>query len=168
MGRRAAHRHDPRPIVGAAELDLEQSAAGCFGCLFRHDLGLGERDRVGGDERLRRRQAGELVHRPAGALGREVPERAIERVAGGARRHRLLQAAAIEPACDLAGQRRDGLGDAIDGLAIARIGHAFAAAAVVPVAELGDHDRSLRLGAPADREAAGDRPVLDAHCERDR
>ena len=104
----------------------------------------------------------------AGALGREVPERAIERVARGARRHRLLQGAAIEAACDLAGHApRSRLGDAINGLAIAGIGHAFAAAAVVPVAELGDYDRSLRLGAPADREAAGDRPMFDAHRERD-
>ena len=40
---------------------------------------------------------GELVDRPAGALGLQVPEGAVERVAGGARRHGLLQGLAVEP-----------------------------------------------------------------------
>src|SRR5215471_17800824 len=103
------------------------------------------------------------MHGLAGALGGQIPERTIESVAGSAWSHCLLQAPAIESACDLFSQRRDGCGDAVDGFAIARIGHAFAAAAVVPIAELGNHNRSLRLGAPADREAAGDRPVFNAH-----
>ena len=87
-------------VVGAAKLDFEQRAARCFGSLLGHNLGLGERDRVGGDQRLGCRQAGQLVHGFAGTLGGQVPERAIERVAGCARLHRLLQGAAIKPAGD--------------------------------------------------------------------
>ena len=120
---------------------------------------------IGGHQRPWWREPGEHVHGLAGALGRQVPERAVERVAGGAGRHRVLQAAAVEAARDLAAERRDGVGDAFDGFTIARVGHALAAAAAAAVAELGDDDGGLRLGAATDREAAGDRPVLDANGE---
>ena len=103
----------------------------------------------------------QLVHRPPGALGRKIPERAVERVARRARRHRVLQRLAIEAARDVGGLRLDRGDDALDGLAIARIGHAFAAAAMAAVGQLGDHDDRLGLGAAADREGAGDRPALD-------
>jgi hypothetical protein len=73
-------------------------------------------------ERLRLRQVGE---RNTGRrrAGREVPERAIERIAGGARRHRLLQRCAVEAVGDVAPIA------ALRALAVspARVGHAFAA-----------------------------------------
>ena len=69
-----------------AELDLEQ---GAVRRPWRRPAamaaGAAERNRIGGGERLRGGQAGELMHRPAGALGLEIPERAIERIARSAR-----------------------------------------------------------------------------------
>ena len=98
--------------------------------------------------------------RDAAALGLEVPERAVERVAGGARRHRFLERDAVEPALDRAPLRLDRRSDAFDGLAVAGIGHAFAAPDGVA---LGDRDRDhdgLGAGAAGDGEPAGDREAL--------
>ena len=72
------------------------------------------------------------MRRPSGALGFEVPERAVERIARGARRHRLLQAGAVEAAGDPRPHRLDRGDDQFHRFAVARIGHAFAAAAMRP------------------------------------
>ena len=92
------------------------------------------------------------MRRHAAALGVEVPQRAIERVPSRARRHRFLKRAAVEPALDRALRMRlDRRGDALDGLAVAGVGHAFAAP---DGAAVGDRDRHHdRLGP----RAAGDR-----------
>ncbi len=108
-------------------------------------------------------KACEFMHRAAAALGFQVPEGAVERVAGGPRRHRVLQGAAVEPGSELPPHRRKRGGHAIDAFAIARIGHAFAAAAVAAVAEFGDHDDGLRLDAAANGEGAGDRPAFGGY-----
>ena len=90
---------------------------------------------------------------PAACLpGREIPERAVERIARRARRHRGLQALAINAVRDRPGHGLDRGRHALDRLAVARIGHAFAAAAMTTVVELGDHDHGLGLGAAADGE----------------
>ena len=54
------------------------------------------------------------------------------------------------------GQRR------FRGLAIAGIGHAFAAPGMAAMADLGHDGDGLGLGAPADREGTRDRPAFDA------
>ena len=64
----------------------------------------------------------------AGALGVEVPEGAVERVAGGARRHDVLQRLAGQARLDPGAHGLDGRGHALDRLAVAGIGHAFASA----------------------------------------
>ena len=104
-----------------------------------------------------------MVSGHAALLGQEIPERAVDRVAGGARTDRLLEPVAIEPARDLRTERHDALGDAFERLAIARIGHALAAAAVFAIGELRDHDRRFGFGTAADRKRAGNRPALDVH-----
>jgi hypothetical protein len=81
----------------------------------------------------------------------------------GARTDRLLERNAIEPARDLRAERHDALGDAFERLAIARIGHALAAAAVFAIGKLRDHDRRFGLGAAADCKRADNRPALDTH-----
>ena len=64
--------------------------------------------------------------------------------------------------------RRD-LGEhRIDALAIARIGHAFAASSMAAVTEFDGNHHGLGLGAAADRERAGNRPALGLHRERKR
>ena len=100
------------------------------------------------------------MHRSSGTLGRQIPERAVERVARPARRHRRLQSVAIETAGDLRFHRLDRRCHTLDRFAIARIRHAFAAAAVSAVGEFRDHDHGLGLGAAADGKGAGDRPAL--------
>ena len=44
--------------------------------------------------------------------------------------------------------------------------YAFAVARMAAIAQFGDHDLGLGLGAAADRECAGDRPALGAHFKR--
>ncbi len=164
-----AHRKNSRAIVrSAAELDLEQRTIGGLGGGLRHRIRRCERDRIGGGERLRHGKPYELVHRPLGALGGQVPERAVDRVARRAGRHRGLQALAIESLGDRAGELLDCGRDALDRLAVARIGHAFAAAPMHAVGELGDHDHGFGLGAAADREGACDRPAFDTDREGER
>jgi hypothetical protein len=156
-------------IAIAAELDLEQRAAGGlshgFGGGRSHGGGGPKRDRKGGGERVRGGETCELMDRTPAALGFEIPECAIERIAGGTGRHRDLQAPAIETAGE---QRLEGLDlrhDALDAFAVASIGYAFAAAARLAVAQFGDHDHGLGLGAAADREGTGDRPAFGSKGE---
>jgi len=163
--RRASHRGDARGIARRSELDLEQRALGGRGGGLRHRLRRRERDRQGGGDGLGRREAEKLVHRPCGAFGRQIPERAVERVARRAARHGRLQAFAIKPASNVRGHRLDRGRHALDRLAVARIGHAFAPPAMAAVGQLGDHDDGFGLGAAADGERAGDRPALDADGE---
>src|SRR5262249_41376770 len=105
----------------------------------------------------------ELVHGASRALGRQIPECAIERVARRARRHGRLQGLAIETAGDVRAHRLDRRRHALDRLTVARVGHAFAPPAVGSVREFRHHDHPLGLGAAADGEGAGDRPALDTH-----
>ena len=64
------------------------------------------------------------------------------------------------------GLRLDRGGDAFDALAVARIGHALAAAAVASVRQLRHDDGRLGLGAAADGETARDRPAFDRDRQR--
>ena len=105
--------------------------------------------------------------RAAGALRLEIDEGAVERVAGGAGRHRGLQGGAVEAARDLRRHGGDRGRDCVQGLAVAGVGDAFAAPAVAAVGQLRHHHGSLGLGAAADREGAGDRPALDLRDQRD-
>ena len=152
-------------LVRAAELDLEQRAGGGLGSGRGHGGGGPERDRIGGGERVRGGKPGKLMHRVPATLGFEVPERAVERIAGGARRHRGLQGAAIQPGSELRPHGIDLRHDALDAFAIARIGHAFAAAACLAVAQFGDHDHGLGLATAADGEGTRNRPAFGGKGE---
>ena len=54
-------------------------------CGLCHVFRARERNRIGGHERLRRRKTGERVGRLPVPLGFEIEQRAVERIAGGAR-----------------------------------------------------------------------------------
>ena len=98
FGRRLAHGPDPRAVTVAAELDLEQRPVrGLCGCR-RHRLRRRQRDRVGGDAGLRGGASEQGPDALAAGLGLEVQQRAVQRVAGGARRHRRLQSFPVEAA----------------------------------------------------------------------
>ena len=109
------------------------------------------------------------MRRLAGALGFEIPERAVERVARRARRPSPVAGRCGRGRCAISGRIASMRGDdRLDGFAIARIGHAFAAPAMRAVGQFGDHHRGFGLGAAADREGAGDRPAFVADGQRDR
>ena len=125
-----------------------------------------EAQRIGRDDRLQQRaDAGELGDAAVRSRLRvEIPERAVERVAGRARRHRALQFAPVEPGDDrcrcIALERLD---DAVDALAVARIGHAFAAPAHVAVVDLGDDDLGGRSWLPREiAKGCAERPGIGA------
>ena len=86
------------------------------------------------------------MHRPPRALGREIPERAVECVARRARRHGGLQTLAIEAAGERPGHGLDRSRHPFDRLAVARIGHAFATAPIPAIGQLRHHDDGLGLG----------------------
>src|SRR5262249_39374325 len=88
-----------------------------------------------------------------------------ERIARRARRHGRLQPLAIETAGYLRAHCLDGGRYPRDRLAVARVGHAFAAAVMGAVGELGDDHDGLGLGAAADGEWWGDGPALQANAE---
>ena len=102
----------------------------------------------------------------AACFGFQVPEGTIERVAGGARRQRRLQTGAVEPGFEARPQRLDRRRHTLHGFAITRIGHAFAPAPCLAIAQFGDHDHGLGLRAAADGEGTGDRPALDRDGKR--
>ncbi len=101
MRRRLPHGGDAFGIVPAAELDLEEFSRRRRPCRVRHRLRRAERDRIGGGERLRGRQPGQLMGGSCRALGFEIPEGAVERVASGAGGHGLLERRAVEAEASL-------------------------------------------------------------------
>ena len=154
-GHRRADGGEALGIALRAELELEQFVPARGGGV-RHALRRAEADRVGRDHRLRRRQAGELVHADAGTLGLEVPHRAVERVARRAGRQHGLQRLAGEAGGDGALEGGQSGRHAFHALAIARIGHAFATADEGAVPQGRGDDGGLGLRATGDGEAAAD------------
>ncbi len=96
-------------------------------------------------------------------------------MARGAGRQQCLQPDPVEPTLNARAQALDGRNHAVHSLAVARVGHAFAAAADDPaiVPKLGvpgmrelDHNRFGRgPGAARNGEAAGQRPGLVANAQ---
>ncbi len=168
-GRGGAHRGDACGVAAiiaiAAELDLEQCAGGDLGGGRGHGVGRRQRDRKSGGEGVRGGQAGERVNRAPAALGLEVPERAVERIAGGPGRHRVLQSLAVETGGEPRPHGLDLRHHAVDGFAVAGIGNAFAAAARLAVAQFCDHHHGLGFGTAADGKGTGDRPVFGGNGE---
>ena len=91
FGRRLAHRGDPLAVAVAAELDLEQRPVRGLGGRRGHRLRRSQRDRIGGGAGPRGRASEQFPDALAADLGLEVQQGAIQRVAGGAGRHRRLQ-----------------------------------------------------------------------------
>ena len=150
-------------IAVAAELDLEQRPVRRLGGRRRHRLG---RARA---RSCRRWCTGPGSGGPAGsrpALPAPWPRGPSGRNparCGPRRRHGGLQglprsspAATASCMAWMRGERCLGC------LAIARIGHAFAAAGQAVMADLGHDGHGFGLGAAADRETARDRPALDS------
>src|SRR5262245_15393023 len=76
-----------------------------------------------------------------------------------------LQLGATHARLEPRAQRLDGVNGAGNGLAIARVGHAFAASDMLALADLDEDDIGRRLAAPRDGEAAGDRPAFGVDRE---
>src|SRR5690348_6341446 len=105
------------------------------------------------------------MHAAPSALGLDIPVRAVERITRRTGTHRALQAIAIEPALHRAAHRCERRDNAVRRLAIARVRHTLAAAAMRAVVKLGHHHDRLSLAAAADGKRAGERPAFDADGE---
>ena len=162
---RLTHGGDAHRIVIAAELDLQKRPVRRLGGRRRHYLRRPQRDRIGRHAGLGLRPSQQVPGPPRAAFGLEVHEGAIQRVAGGPWRHCGLQGAAVEPARDRLDHRFERPQARLGRLAIARVGHAFAAPGMAAMADLRHDGDGLRFGAAADRKAAGDRPALDSHAK---
>ena len=154
-----AHGGDPVAVARAGKLALEQAEAARRGGagVRLHPRGIVEADGEGGGERCGRGEARQAPDRLAGALRLQVPERAVERVARRAARHRLQQRLPVERPGIGADRRRAAFGR----LALIIDRRAFAPAEMVAVAHGADDHVHEGLGAPADDEGARDRPAFD-------
>ena len=143
--RRSARPRAPRECAPDRPRRRASPSAACArqpcAAASRHRLGRAERDRVGGDERTRRRQARQ-AHAPAcrSLWPRNPRRRSRARCARRPPASRPAAPAGSSPSASRTAHRLDGRRDARDRLAIARIGHALAAARCTPVADLRDHD----------------------------
>ena len=159
-------RADAIEIAVAGELHLEQRPHRILGRRLAHPLGRVEAERIGRDDGMRRvGDPGKLPDARAGLLRLEIPERPVEGVACRTRRHGALQRRAIEPAGDRLGHRLERRDDAVDSLAVAAIGHPFAAATQGAAMELGEDDFGNRAAAARDGEGLRERPALAADAE---
>ena len=94
-----------------AQLDLQQLAAPHRACCCRHRRRISEADGVGGEHRLRHRQAERLPDAAAGLFGFQIPQRTIKRVArrtGGQQRQQIGTAGTRRHRAGTARQRRQG------------------------------------------------------------
>ncbi|AHY52944.1 hypothetical protein BJS_08776 [Bradyrhizobium japonicum SEMIA 5079] len=158
-----ANRRDPLRIAVATELDLEQGSVRRLGGRRRHGLGGAQRNCEGGGALARHRAVQQVPGPQAGRLGLEVDQGAIQRVAGGSRRHGSLQGLSRQAAGDGRLHGLDSGKGRLGGLAIAGIGDAFAATCEAVPPHFGHDGHGLGLGAPADSKTAGDRKALDSH-----
>ncbi len=148
-----------------AELELEQRIAGRRLGLRRHHVWRRQGNGEGRGHGVERLEPGKCGRAPSRELGVEVPQRAIEGIAGGAGRKQRLQRGPVEAIRYCRAAVRDGPRHAVDALAVARVRHALAAAHLAALADGRHHDDRLVLGAARDGKAASDRPPLDADAE---
>ena len=166
----AAHGLDACHVVVAAELDLEQWPMGRFRGGGGHRVGCAERDCIGRGAGGRCRSLQQVPDALTALPGFEIEQGAVHGIARRPMRHGGLQGVAAEPRGKCAGHGLNRRQRRLRRLAIAGIGHTFAAAGVAAAADLGHHHHRLGLGAAADGETAGDRPGFDTggQCRRGR
>ncbi|MGY4596768.1 hypothetical protein ACVWXL_004514 [Bradyrhizobium sp. GM22.5] len=131
----------------------------------RHGLGRVQRDRVGRGALARRRAVEQAPGPQSGRLGFQIDQGTIQGIAGRPGRHGGLQGLTGETAGHGVLHGLDGGKGRLRRLAIAGIGHAFAAAGQALPADLGHNGDGLGLGAPADGETACDGKALDSRGE---
>ena len=101
----------------------------------------------------------------AAAFGREIPKRAIERVARGASGQEALQALAVGAGFDRGSDQFNLRANCLDRFAIAGIGHAFAAPACARLPDHCDDDDRFGLLPAGNRKFARDRKPFDRDME---
>ena len=130
-----------------------------------HAFGRIEAKRHGSRTRLGLVEPRQRPGRPAGLLRLEVPERAVERIAGSARRQRVPQRLPGNAALDRFALALDRHARPLRRLVVTRVGDCLAPPRAGTVRDLGDDDAGLRLGAAGDAKSARERPRLQAHGE---
>ncbi len=151
-----AHGGDAGRIAVTAQFELEKRIMRCLPGGLAHSLGRAQAERVGGLHRFQCRVTAALGDADAAALGLQIPQRAIERVAGGTGRHCFFERLPVGRLAQNC--LSDCRNDALRRLVIARIGRAFAASGMRPVGYFGNDDDHLRATAAGDGELTRDRP----------
>jgi len=160
-GRGLAHRRHGVQVVAGADLQLQHGPARIGAGGLRHLLHRAQADRETGLHRVEPGAAGQGPGADPGALGLQVPERAIERVARRARRQQALEFGTAGPSLDPVSRSFNLRQHACDRLAIAGIGHGLAATAIGSGDDFGDHHFGLGLGASGYDEGPRQRPAFD-------
>jgi hypothetical protein len=152
IGRCLANRADTAFVIAGADLDLQEGPIGVCARLCSHDVRFAERDREGGRQRLRLRQAQRHDHGFARTLGFQIPEGAVNDIARGAGRHSSLKFLSRQAGFNQRLCRFDLCCHAFHGLAITAIGNAFASAGKPVFPDYAEDHVCRRFGAPRDRE----------------
>ncbi len=163
---RGANGGHPVQVVRSADLQLQERPAGGVAGRLGHGLRRTEAEGVGGLHRVQPLAPGEPPCAHARALGFQVPERAIERVAGRPGRKRTLQAFTVEPGFHRALNRLDLGRHRCRRLSIAGVGNRLATAAGALGGDLHDNHLGLGLRPAGDDEGRCGRPAFDANLER--
>ena len=152
---------EPLGIARSTQFDLEKRQVCRPGCCLRHGVGGAETDGEGRLDVPRKGNARQVRYRGAGNPGLQIPERAIDCIAGSARGHGRLQ---LMPGHAGGNGRGHGLkrcNGRFRCLAIARIGRALAPADLaVALQRYADH-HGLSLAAAGNGEMSGNREALD-------
>ena len=159
--RTGPHRRQPGHVIAGAKLDLQQGPVGMARRRIAHPLRRVERQGKGGDHRPRPRQPRHVPHPFARLFGRQIPQRAIHRIAGGTGGQQALQICARK----VIGQARDLCRHRRQRFAVAAIGHAFAPASGIPVADPHRQHPRLGFGSATDGEHLGQSKAFLNHAD---
>ena len=156
MGRGGAHSGEARLIAHTAQLQLQEGLVRMQRRLGRHGLRRAKGDGEGGDHRRQAMQPRYLMSANAQALGLEIPQGAVNGVAGRPGGQETLQSLTLQPGLQGQAKRLDGRHNASQGLAEAGIGHAFPPPAKQALVKGHGHHLRHALGAPRDDEGGGE------------
>jgi hypothetical protein len=164
---RAARRSHPRRVEleVPGQLHFERARLRVAAGACRHDLGWLRAECEGRQQGLRRRHPCKRPHRPAGTLGFQLPQRAVERIARAARREEPLQSAAVDAPLDHTVLSRDRRRHAIDPVIEIKHPRGLAAAAVPAVVQRDDDGVLMLEHEAGDTERRRELELLHGHRE---
>jgi hypothetical protein len=167
VGPRLAHRAHALPVERgvARQFQLERTRLRVFDGLGGHGPGIVGGNRESRGQRLRWFESGETPGRLARALGLEIPECAIERIARTARRQESAQCLAVDARHDVAPHAFDRGAHVVRVVIEVVDAGRLALSARAAVAQLSDDDLHLGEGVARDREWRRKRELFSRNLE---